>query len=242
MSTIVFNDTSELAAQDVKTYGDYLMIKSLIAPAQLRAMFEDPVKTRKIQVKERGQVIDEYEGYTQFYRVEEYTGQIYGVTMYRPERTPEAQTEIQQAAIAVAQMQAQSLEDDQALTVKAIYPAWETVIGREVDPGFKFNYGDYLYKVITPDKMTIEEQWIPGEGTGSIYTAINETNAGTQDDPIPVPDTVTQAGFEYVRGKYYLEGDTVYLMIWPGIQEGETLTLYFPPSKLEAYFQVAETE
>ena len=83
MSTIVFNDTSELAAQDVKTYGDYLMIKSLIAPAQLRAVFEDPVKTRKIQVKERGQVIAEYEGYTQFYRVEEYTGQIYGVTMYR---------------------------------------------------------------------------------------------------------------------------------------------------------------
>ena len=124
MSTIVFNDASELAAQDVKTYGDYLMIKSLIAPAQLRAMFEDPVKTRKIQVKERGQVIAEYEGYTQFYRVEEYTGQIYGVTMYRPERTPEAQVEVQQAAVLVAQIQAQALTDEQAVQVKAIYPAW----------------------------------------------------------------------------------------------------------------------
>lgn len=240
MSTIVFNDATEVSVQDVKCYGDYLMIKSLVAPAQLRALFEDPVKTSKMQVKERGQIVSPpYEGYTKFYRTEEYTGQIYGVTMYRPERTPEAQTEIQQAAVLVAQMQAQDLPDEQAAQVRAIYPQWEKVIGKEVDPGFKFNYGEYLYKVITPDKMTIEEQWIPGEGTGSIYTAINETNAGTQDDPIPVPDTVTQAGFEYVRGKYYLEGDTVYLMIWPGIQEGETLTLYFPPSKLEGYFEVA---
>lgn len=240
MSTIVFNDATEVSVQDVKCHGDYLMIKSLVAPAQLRAMFEDPVKTRRIQVKERGQIIATYDGYTQFYRTEEYTGQIYGVTMYRPERTPEAQEEVQQAAVLVAQMQAQDLPDEQAVRIRAIYPQWEKVIGKEVDPGFKFNYGEYLYKVITPDKITIEAQWIPGEGTGSIYTAINETNAGTLEDPIPVPDTVEQAGFEYVRGKYYLEGDTVYLMIWPGIQEGEKLTLYFPPSKLERYFEVVK--
>lgn len=241
MSTIVFNDATEVSVQDVKCHGDYLMIKSLVAPAQLRALFEDPVKTKKMQVKERGQIVSPpYEGYTKFYRTEEYTGQIYGVTMYRPERTPEVQAEVQQAAVLVAQIQAQELTDEQAVQVRSIYPQWETVIGKEVDPGFKFNYGDYLYKVITPDKMTIEAQWVLGEGTGSIYTAINETNAGTLEDPIPVPDTVEQAGFEYEKGKYYKESDTVYLMIWPGIQEGETLTLYFPPSKLEAYFQVVE--
>ena len=240
MSTIVFNDATEVSVQDVKCHGDYLMIKSLVAPAQLRTMFEDPLKTSKIQVKERGQILATYEGYTQFYRTEEYTGQIYGVTMYCPERTPEIQAERQQAAITVAQIQAQELTDEQAVQVRAIYPEWETVIGKEVDPGFKFNYGDYLYKVITEDKMTIEAQWVPGEGTGSIYTAINETNSGTLEDPIPVPDTVEQAGFEYVRGKYYLEGDTVYLMIWPGINDGEKLTLYFPPSKLEGYFETTE--
>lgn len=204
MSTIVFNDASELAAQDVKTYGDYLMIKSLIAPAQLRAMFEDPVKTRKIQVKERGQVIAEYEGYTQFYRVEEYTGQIYGVTMYRPERTPEAQAAVQQAAVLVAQLQAQSLEDAQALTVKAIYPAWENIIGQTVRKDYKFQYADKLYKTIQ-DNLLIQEQYIPGEGTESLYTVIDETHAGTQEDPIPYDGNMALE-----NGKYYIQDETVY--------------------------------
>lgn len=204
MSTIVFNDASELAAQDVKTYGDYLRIKSLIAPAQLRAMFEDPVKTRKIQVKERGQVIAEYEGYTQFYRVEEYTGQIYGVTMYRPERTPEAQAAVQQAAVLVAQLQAQSLEDAQALTVKAIYPAWENIIGQTVRKDYKFQYADKLYKTIQ-DNLLIQEQYIPGEGTESLYTVIDETHAGTQEDPIPYDGNMALE-----NGKYYIQDETVY--------------------------------
>lgn len=204
MSTIVFNDASELAAQDVKTYGDYLMIKSLIAPAQLRAMFEDPVKTRKIQVKERGQVIAEYEGYTQFYRVEEYTCQIYGVTMYRPERTPEAQAEVQQAAVLVAQLQAQSLEDAQALKVKAIYPLWESIIGKTVKKDYKFQYADKLYKTIQ-ESLLIQEQYIPGEGTESLYTVIDETHAGTQEDPIPYDGNMALE-----NGKYYIQDDTVY--------------------------------
>ena len=239
MSTIVFNDASELSIQDVKCLGDYLMIKSLVASAQLRAMFEDPVKTRKIQIKERGQIIAEYEGYTQFYRVEEYIGQIYGVTMYRPERTPEAQQDVQRAAILVAQIQAQSLTDDQAVQVKSIYPAWSPD-GVHYPVDYKVLHNDVLYKSL--QDHTSQADWAPGVAP-SIWVAVDSgEHAGTQDDPIPVPDTVETAGMEYEKGKYYQEGDTVYLMIWPGIQEGEKLTLYFPPSKLEAYFQVVETE
>lgn len=236
MSTIVFNDASELAAQDVKTYGDYLMIKSLIAPAQLRQYFKDPVKTRKIQVKERGQVIAEYEGYTQFYRIEEYTGQIYGVTMYRPERTPEAQAEIQQAAVLVAQIQAQALTDEQAAQIKAIYPAWSPD-GVHYPVDYKVLHNDVLYKSM--QAHTSQADWAPGVAP-SLWAAVDSgEHAGTQEDPIPVPDTVETAGLEYERGKYYQEGDTVYHMIWPGIEEGETVVLYFPPSKLEGYFEVA---
>ena len=65
-------------------------------------------------------------------------------------------------------------------------------------------------------------------------------HAGTQEDPIPVPDTVETAGMEYERGKYYQEGDTVYHMIWPGIEEGKTVVPYFPPSKLGGYFEATE--
>ena len=77
---IIFNDASELSVQAVL---------SLIDPTQLRHAFEDPVKTKKIQAKERGQITAEYEGYTEFYRIEEYTGGIYGIVMYKPGKTPE---------------------------------------------------------------------------------------------------------------------------------------------------------
>lgn len=237
MSTIVFNDASELSAQDVKTHGDYLMIKSLIAPAQLRQYFKDPVKTRKIQVKERGQVIAEYEGYTQFYRVEEYTGQIYGVTMYRPERTPEAQAEIQQAAVLVAQIQAQALTDEQAAQVKAIYPAWSPD-GVHCPVAYKVLHGGVLYKSM--QDHTSQADWAPGAAP-SLWAAVDSgEHAGTQEDPIPVPDTVDTAGMEYEKGKYYSEGDTVYLMNRQGMADGETVILYFAPSVLVGqYFEVA---
>ena len=238
MSTIVFNDASELSIQDVKCLGDYLMIKSLVARAQLRGMFEDPVKTRKIQVKERGQVIAEYEGYTQFYRVEEYTGQIYGVTMYRPERKPEAQAEVQQAAVLVAQMQAQALTDEQAVRVKAIYPAWSPD-GVHYPVDYKVLHNDVLYKSM--QDHTSQADWAPGVAP-SLWAAVDSgEHAGTQEDPIPVPDTVETAGMEYERGKYYQEGDTVYLMNRQGMNDGETVILYFAPSVLVGqYFEVTE--
>lgn len=238
MSTIVFNDATEVSVQDVKCYGDYLMIKSLVAPAQLRALFEDPVKTSKMQVKERGQIVSPpYEGYTKFYRTEEYTGQIYGVTMYRPERTPEAQAEVQQAAVLVAQIQAQNLTDEQAVQVKAIYPAWSPD-GVHYPVDYKVLHDDVLYKSL--QDHTSQADWAPGVAP-SIWAAVNSgEHAGTQEDPIPVPDTVDTAGMEYEKGKYYSEGDTVYLMNRQGMDDGETVILYFAPSVLVGqYFEVA---
>lgn len=241
MSTIVFNDATEVSVQDVKCHGDYLMVKSLVAPAQLRALFEDPVKTSKMQVKERGQIVSPpYEGYTQFYRTEEYTGQIYGVTMYRPERTPEAQAEVQQAAVLVAQIQAQELTDEQAVRVKAIYPAWSPD-GVHYPVDYKALHEGVLYKSM--QDHTSQADWAPGVAP-SLWAAVDSgEHAGTQEDPIPVPDTVETAGMEYERGKYYQEGDTVYLMNRQGMNDGETVILYFAPSVLVGqYFEIVAEE
>lgn len=235
---IIFNDATEISVQAVKTFGDYLNILTVgNTPEQLRVLFEDAGRTAKMTVQERGQTVGVYEGYTAFYRTEIYTGKIYGVTMYRPERTPEAQAEVQQATIAVAQIQAQTLTDEQAVQVKSIYPAWSPD-GVHYPVDYKVLHDDVLYKSL--QDHTSQADWAPGVAP-SVWVAIDSgEHAGTQEDPIPVPDTVETAGMEYEKGKYYLEGDTVYLMIWPGINDGEKLTLYFPPSKLEAYFQVAE--
>lgn len=56
-----------------------------------------------------------------------------------------------------------------------------------------------------------------------------------------MPETVTTAGFEYERGKYYSEGGTVYLMDRQGMDVGDKITPYFAPSALIGqYFSVAE--
>ena len=72
-----------------------------------------------------------------------------------------------------------------------------------MDPGTRFTYGEDLYKVITPDQLLIQSQWIPGQGTSAIYSQIAESQAGTLEDPIDVPEDVTSNAFTYVTGKYY---------------------------------------
>lgn len=77
-----FNDGTTLAIQKVTELGGGLQV--LVAgttPEKLRELFADPVKTTKMTVTERGQVLGEYENYTEFYRTEEYTGKIYGVVV-----------------------------------------------------------------------------------------------------------------------------------------------------------------
>lgn len=204
---LIFNDATEITVQQVELRGDYLRILVVgTTPEQLKVLFTDSSRTARMIVQERGQTVATYEGYTAFYRTEIYTGNIYGVMMYKQETLPAVKSEIQQAAILVARMQAQSLDDAQALTVKAIYPQWAEVIGQTVKQGFKFLYGDALCKVIQPDGLTIQEQYIPGEGTESLYAVINETNAGTQEDPIPYAGNMALE-----NGKYYSQDGVVYL-------------------------------
>ena len=234
----IFNDATELSVQQAIPEGDYLRILSLEAPESLRQYFEDPLKTKKIIIQERGQTIATYDDYTTLYRIEWSPGGIYTVVMYKPEKTPEVQAEVQQAAILVAQLQAQSLTDAQAITIKAIYPAWSPD-GVQYPVDYKVLQDDVLYKCL--QEHTSQENWAPGVAP-SLWTAVETgEHAGTLEDPIPVPETVTTAGFEYEKGKYYSEGGAVYLMDRQGMDAGDKITLYFAPSALIGqYFVLAE--
>ena len=234
----IFNDATELSVQQAIPEGDYLKILSLEAPETLRQCFGDPLKTKKIIIQERGQTIATYEGYTSLYRIEVYSGGIYGVMMYKSERTQEVQAEVQQAAVLVAQMQAQALTDAQAITVKAIYPAYDPN-GVQYPVDYKVLQDDVLYKCL--QEHTSQENWAPGVAP-SLWTAVETgEHAGTLEDPIPVPETVTTAGFEYEKGKYYSEGSAVYLMDRQGMDAGDKITLYFVPSALIGqYFSAVE--
>ncbi len=203
---LIFNDATEITVQQVEPRGDYLRVLTVgNTPEQLKVLFTDSTRTARMIVQERGQTVATYEGYTAFYCTEIYTGQIYGVMMYKQETLPEAQSQMVQAAVLVAQMQAQELDDTQALTVKAIYPQWAEVIGQTVKQGYKFLHNDVLYKTIQ-DNLLIQDQWIPGEGTESLYAVINETNARTQEDPIPYAGNMALE-----NGKYYSQDGVIYL-------------------------------
>ena len=94
--------------------------------------------------------------------------------------------------------------DLDALAVKDIYPAWESLIGQTVNVDFKLTYDGKLYKVI--QAHTVQADWIPGVGTESLYAVIDEGHAGTKDDPIPY-----DGNMELTERLYYSQDGIVYL-------------------------------
>ncbi len=236
---LIFNDATEITVQQVELRGDYLRILVVgTTPEQLKVLFTDTSRTARMTVQERGQTVATYEGYTAFYRTEIYAGKIYGVVMYKAEKTPEVQSAMVQAAVLVAQIQAQNLTGEQAVAVKDIYPAWDPN-GVSYAAEYKVLHDSVLYKCISAH--TSQADWAPGVAP-SLWVAVSSgEHAGTQEDPMPVPDTVTTAGMEYEKGKYYSEGDTVYLMDRTGMNTGESVKLYFAPSALLGqYFSAVE--
>lgn len=87
---LIFNDATEIIVQQVESHGDYLRILTVgITPEQLKVLFTDPSRTARMIVQERGQTIATYKGYTAYDHAEIYTGQIYGVVLYKEGTTTE---------------------------------------------------------------------------------------------------------------------------------------------------------
>ena len=130
--------------------------------------------------------------------------------------------------------------DQAAANAPEFYPAFEDVVGTYQKKGARVRYtvNDQivLYKLTCEDQpeegTLILESWNPVDAP-SIWTAIDVTHAGTIDDPIPAV-----AGMEYIKGKYYAENESIYLMNRQGMAEGESVTLYYLPSQLVGiYFE-----
>lgn len=101
----------------------------------------------------------------------------------------------------------QYIEDDQlALVAAPLYPTWSTLVaeGTTVETGARFRHENALYKVLSAH--TLSESWIPGIETSSLYARIDETHAGTIDDPIPY-----NGNMELSEGLYYTQNEINYL-------------------------------
>lgn len=107
----------------------------------------------------------------------------------------------------VIEQAAQSLDDATALTAVSLHPAWApdtaytAAAGRPV--GYKVRRDNKLWKL--RQEHTSQTGWEP-ENAASLWEQINETHAGTLDDPIPY-----EGNMALESGKHYIQGGVIYL-------------------------------
>ncbi len=86
---LTYNDGTDLQIQSASIQCDgTLLIKTVTATEEdLRGMFGDELKTRKMVISERSQTVGEYEGYTTLEGIIKYTAGITGIILSRPGET-----------------------------------------------------------------------------------------------------------------------------------------------------------
>ena len=98
-----------------------------------------------------------------------------------------------------------SLDDQQSLEVKSLYPTWESFIGKQLEKDMKVQYDGKLFKVV--QTHTAQQDWYPSISTASLFTEIVEDHAGTLEDPIPYP---ADGNMVIYNGKYYIDNGVIY--------------------------------
>jgi hypothetical protein len=96
-----------------------------------------------------------------------------------------------------------NLTDNESLSVKELYPSWDSKIGKNVEVGYKLLYNDNLWRV--RQNHMVLEVYPPSLATAALYEVINYQHEGTIDDPIPyVPP------MEIFKDKYYIQNNVIY--------------------------------
>lgn len=86
---------------------------------------------------------------------------------------PSVEPEYQEVIEAVKKMlksSCETLSDEQALEVAALYPTWVSMIGKDVAVGQRYWYDEKLYRVI--QAHTVQESWTP-ELTPSLFAEVS---------------------------------------------------------------------
>lgn len=276
MKKLVFNDSRQIEVQNVTETGTGILhVRMILVTVEsLKALFADTFATLRMTYFENQNQIAVYENYTKFEYIKEETGGIFEVEMRQAaantderlknleEQAENQANELEKvkkdlvegsgsgvdqallaASVVVARANAQALPDAQALEAKALYDTFDDLAKAKYTAekqGFKFRDGDDLYKT-AQDNVTFQAQYKPGNGTESLYTHVDEAHAGTKEDPIPA-----KANMEYEYGKYYSEGNVIYLCKRGGVQNpeemyGQKIILqYLPSALIGQYFVVVE--
>lgn len=125
----------------------------------------------------------------------------------------------------------ENLDDASAIKSKMLYPIWNVDTAYEEDKHRvrrTIEGGDILFKC--KQSHTSQYGWEP-ENAPALWVAINETNAGTIEDPIPAA-----RGMEYEYGKYYLDGEDSNIYLCERSGETGTVVLQFMPHELVGHY------
>lgn len=93
------------------------------------------------------------------------------------------------------------VDDNTALRMLDYYPEW--VPGVSYEAGFKVRYNGKLWRVL--QAHTSQDGWEP-ENVPALWEQINETHAGTMEDPIPY-----NGNMRLEDGKHYIQENVIYL-------------------------------
>jgi hypothetical protein len=98
------------------------------------------------------------------------------------------------------------LTDNEALSVKELYPRWEDKVNSTIEMGYITLYNDKLWRA--RQTHTALEIYPPSLDTASFYEVIVKDHEGTMEDPIPYTPPM-----EIFEGKYYTQYDVLYKCI-----------------------------
>lgn len=95
------------------------------------------------------------------------------------------------------------LTDNEALSVKELYPRWEEKVDMTIEEGYITLYNDSLWRA--RQTHTALAIYPPSMDTAALYEVIVRDHEGTADDPIPYTPPM-----EIFKDKYYVQNDVIY--------------------------------
>lgn len=95
------------------------------------------------------------------------------------------------------------LTDNEALSVKELYPRWEDKVDMTIEAGYITLYDDKLWRA--RQTHTALAIYPPSVDTAALYEVIVKEHEGTESDPIPYTPPM-----EIFNGKYYTQYDVLY--------------------------------
>lgn len=95
------------------------------------------------------------------------------------------------------------LTDNEALSVKELYPRWEDKVDMTIEQGYITLYNDSLWRA--RQTHTALAIYPPSMDTAALYEVIVKDHEGTESDPIPYTPPM-----EIFADKYYVQADVLY--------------------------------